>query len=114
MSEMDNEDLMATSKLGSRRDVGSARLMDEHDMTTLRVTMATILAQQNEANRRLEKIENQLEDKFVKKSDIVNIIERLASLEGNQRWVVRTVLGAVVLGVGSAFLLTRTILERAN
>lgn len=114
MTETDNDDLQGTSKLVSPRGVGAARLMDEHDMTTLRVTMATLLAQQNEANRRLEKIESQLEDKFVKKTDITNIIDRLASLEGNQRWVVRTVLGAVILGIGAAVMLLRYIFEGAH
>lgn len=61
--------------------------------------LATVKAQQGEVNRRLGHIEKDLGSKYVSYSELKAIAKDVKDLEDVKTWVIRVVIGAVIVQV---------------
>ncbi len=73
------------------------------EVTTLRVTLATIAQKAEDSNRRLESLEKCVDEKVVHVDAHESLEERVAAVEDTFKWLVRTIIGAILLA-GLAFL----------
>lgn len=69
------------------------------DMTTLSVDIAKVIQRQDETNRRLERIERELDTKYTRGDETEDIVRRVGVLEDVLKWITRTVIGFIVLAV---------------
>jgi tetrahydromethanopterin S-methyltransferase subunit B len=68
----------------------------EQDLMLVRLELATMGSQQKDNIRRIEQIEEKLDARYTTTQEHQSLSKRVESMEGNQKWVVRTILGVVI------------------
>ncbi len=79
------------------------------DLTAVRVLLATLTQESKDTNRRLEHIEKRLDEKVVAREEHENVHERVTSLEDTLKWLVRTLIGAILLAALAALGLGKKV-----
>lgn len=79
------------------------------DLTAVRVLLATLTQEHKDTNRRLEQIERRLDDKVVAKDEHQYVDDRVTSIEDTLKWLVRTLIGAILLAALAALGLGKKV-----
>lgn len=79
------------------------------DLTAVRVLLATLTQESKDTNRRLEHIEKRLDEKVVAREEHESVNDRVMSLEDTLKWLVRTLIGAILLAALAALGLGKKV-----
>jgi hypothetical protein len=79
------------------------------DLTAVRVLLATLTQESKDTNRRLEHIEKRLDEKVVPREEHENVNTRVTALEDTLKWLVRTLIGAILLATLAALGLGKKV-----